>query len=230
MHTHETSCIYPGKRQGFVGVEFAGVRNYNGSCICVGKFARGMPRRGGPRFIHFTDSHRFNVNNSNIVFVGPSSRTSFRVRVCGTSNAETRVYKGNVHYITGCIRSGKLASRARFSVIDNKGIGCVSLAIRGNVAGTVHISVKRPVLATTRIPIISGGRRSISRRVMISGRGCQVAYISVKGPRTIIFISDATSFPLRRVKPRFRGRRHFPHHAGARFMRIMSPRCMGVQI
>lgn len=135
-----------------VAVGFAGVRNYKGSCMCMGLFRRGL---SSPTEISVCiDSERFKVNSSKLVAVNPSNGTSFEVEVCGTSNSRTRVYKGNVHYITGCICSRGLASGARVSIRAKTNVGCLALCIRRGGMSRIHISVNRPVLAPKSVPII----------------------------------------------------------------------------
>lgn len=214
------------KARGEVG--FAGVRKVKGSCICMGYFRRGM--RSPSTLTVRIDSERFKVKSSKLVLVYPSRITSYRVTVCGTSNSEKRVYKGKIHYIKGCVCSCNLASGARVAIRALTKVGALRLFMRGKGITGIQISVKDPVLAPTRVPIITRKSGTMSRPVLISKGRCRVAYMSVKGPRTIICMSSISGLPVRRVKPGFRGRREFPEHIGARFMGILSERATRVHI
>lgn len=211
-------------------VGFAGVRNYNGSCVCISLFARGMGGRSSTTV--GLSSERFKINNSNIVCVRGNAGTSFRVIVCGTSNSHNTVYKGNVHYITECICSGKCASGVTFAVRSVNGIGCVALALsRDNTISLVGISVNTPVLTTTRVPILDRRDPMVGGEIRVNNTSFSVAYISVNGPRTITFVSgDPHSFTIRGCNPLFRGGDVFPSQMGTRFTCIVNEARVRVHI
>lgn len=86
---------------GTVGFSFAGVRNYTGSCVCLSYQTSNIPRGVIP-LTQGLSTQRFSINTSNVVYVYTprAPNTSNAVHVFGTSNDRTRVYNGNVHYIT----------------------------------------------------------------------------------------------------------------------------------
>ncbi len=173
------------------GVGFAGVRTFNGSCICVSTVRRPLP--GLPRLTEFMDGQRFTVKSSNVILVYPSSGTSFHVHVFGPSKARNRVYNGTLHDINGCICSRNLASGYRVVVRALNNLGRLRLAVRRhrtlsnrgrvpcgghNFMDGVGTGVNTPVLSAGGVPIGATLPRFIRRRMeILSGAFC-VATIS----------------------------------------------------
>lgn len=218
------------ERRGLV-LGFAGVRNVNGSCVCYDAFSR---RVDGPRTLTMElSSERFNVNNSNVVLIYPSGITSTGVGVCGLSNSRNGVYNGNVHYMNGFLCSRNVISVGRGSrvavrALDN--VGGLGTCASNKGIGHLEISVNGTVLRPGRVPIILSNSGIISEPIRVTNGGCGVAYMSVNGPRYIMFVSSVSGLSVRAMKPRFRGSGLFPREIGARFMAILSSRAVGVEI
>ncbi len=194
-------------------VRFAGVRKLKGSCLCI---CKRIPR-GVRRLSIGLSRERFKTNSSKVVCVSPSRITSFGVQVFGTSNSRTGVYKGNVHYIKGCMCSGKCASGARLRVRALSKVGGLGLSVSGNGIGSISMGVKGTIIS-----------RSLSLRMKLAS--VMYAPMSVNGPRTMIFISGVSGTPLLRFNPKVRQGSIFPSNMGTRFMRMVSRGALHVHI
>lgn len=86
----------------------------------------------------------------------------------------------------------------------------------------IHISVNIPRLGDDRVPIAKfNSNVIIGQGLAGSLRACHVAYMSVKGPRYIVFASSVSQVSLRRVNSQLRTSTRFPQGAGIRFTRLL---------
>lgn len=207
---------------------FDGVRNADSSCVFFGGGYNvvAYPRDLTVRFA----SERGDVNNSKVILVRSSGVTGTGVHVFGLSNSRNGVTNGSVHYINGCLCSGNFISGSEVAIRATDKVGILSLFAQGNGISSIAMGVNGTCLGPGRVPILLSNSVVGSQGIGVNNDGCGVAYISVKGPRYVIFISGISGVSVRGANPRFRGTPVFPRQMGARFIEVMGRRAVGVHI
>lgn len=163
------------------------------------------------------------------MLVKTSRGTSFDVHVFGTSNSRTVVYKGTSHYVNGCMCRGKLASGRIVALRALSKVGVLGLRANGKIIGSMAMSVNAPLLSGPK-RVTAGANKVLTRAVLTSKGRCGKAFIYVKGPRIIVFMSSVGRISLPTINPGLRGRPLFPRQAGIRFMRVLPSRSLQVEI
>jgi diaminopimelate epimerase len=105
------------------------------------------------------------------------------------------------------------------------GAGILELELRldGTEVRSVRVSMGRPRLERSEIPMLGPPGRVVGETLEAAGRSLTITALSMGNPHCIVYVDDVQSFPVAEVGPALENHPAFPRRTNVEFVQVLSP-------
>jgi diaminopimelate epimerase len=175
------------------------------------------------------DRHR-GVGADGLVFILPSERADFRMRIFNADGSEAEQCGNAVRCVAKYYYECVSGVKEELTVETGAGIQRVWLDVVDNRVDRVKVDMGVPVLRGEQIPVTIRKDRVVEEQLEVGGRRFAFTAVSMGNPHAVIFVDDAVDFPVEEWGPKIEVHPFFPNKTNVEFITVRSDRELDMRV
>ncbi|MDR6227170.1 diaminopimelate epimerase [Desmospora profundinema] len=172
------------------------------------------------------DRH-FGAGADGLVFILPSHTGDCAMRIFNADGSEPEQCGNAVRCVARYYYERISGARNEMAVETRAGIQRVWLEAGGT---RVRVDMGRPILGGKQIPTTLEGETVVDQPVEADGKSFRFTGVSMGNPHAVIFVEDATRFPVDEWGPRLETHPLFPQKTNVEFVTVHSPSQLDMRV
>ncbi|MDW7710312.1 MAG: diaminopimelate epimerase [Deferrisomatales bacterium] len=162
-------------------------------------------------------NRRLGVGCDQVLLVRQSARADLRMDIYNADGSRAEMCGNGIRCLALYARTRGLCAAGRLRVETLGGI--VETRFLGE---EVQVDMGAPVLEGRRVPVEADGPVR-DRPLPLDGEEVRVTCVSMGNPHAVVFVEDATSYPVEAVGPRIETHPFFPRRTNVEFVQVLGP-------
>lgn len=181
-----------------------------------------VPRDVSSMAVRLCDRH-FGVGADGLVFILPSERADFRMRIMNSDGSEAEQCGNAVRCAAKYVYDSGLTDKTELS-IETKGAGAqhVGLTIIDGRVSSVRVDMGAPILDGLAVPTTIDANPVLNFPVEVDGVTFRFTAVSMGNPHCVIYVDDAAGVDLTRWGPQLENHPLFPRRVNVEFATVRS--------
>ncbi|WP_108026285.1 diaminopimelate epimerase [Melghirimyces profundicolus] len=180
-----------------------------------------LPEGAGEIARQVCDRH-FGVGADGLVYLLPSEKGDFRMRILNTDGSEAEQCGNAVRCVAKYYFERISGARRELSVETGAGLQRVWLKTEARQVKEVRVDMGEPVLESRRIPVDVAEDRVVNHPVEAGGEHFRFTAVSMGNPHAVLFVDDAAEYPVERIGPLLEAHPLFPNKTNVEFVTVRS--------
>lgn len=183
-----------------------------------------VPVRVGAAQAEKLCDRRFGVGADQILFLEPSKRADFRMRIMNADGSEVEMCGNGIRCVARYAYERGHTKKKEMTFETAAGLIRPSLE-----RGLVRVDMGAPILDAAKIPT-KGKGRVIDRDFRWDGNRVKLTCVSMGNPHAVIFVDDLSKAPVETWGPRLERHPFFPRRVNVEFAQVESPGRVRVRV
>ncbi|PTX50341.1 diaminopimelate epimerase [Melghirimyces profundicolus] len=202
-----------------MGMRFTKMHGLGNDFVVVS--APHLPEGAGEIARQVCDRH-FGVGADGLVYLLPSEKGDFRMRILNTDGSEAEQCGNAVRCVAKYYFERISGARRELSVETGAGLQRVWLKTEARQVKEVRVDMGEPVLESRRIPVDVAEDRVVNHPVEAGGEHFRFTAVSMGNPHAVLFVDDAAEYPVERIGPLLEAHPLFPNKTNVEFVTVRS--------
>lgn len=169
-------------------------------------------------------NRRFGIGADGLVFLLPSSRADFAMRIINADGSYTEQCGNAIRCAAKYFYESISDSQQELVIETEVGLQRASLTVEEGMVSAVCVDMGPPVLQGVSVP------KRVEEPIEVDGEQFRVTGVSMGNPHAVIFVEDATRFPVERWGPKLETHPRFPHKTNVEFIRVRSRKDLEMRV
>ena len=179
--------------------------------------------------IRLSDRH-FGIGGDGVILIRRSKVADAKMRMFNLDGSEGKMCGNGIRCVAKFMRDNGLVDKDEMDIETLSGIIHVELQRHyGEVVGA-KVTMGKAELDPEKIPVALSGDSIIDRTVNIGGKDYNITCVSMGNPHCVTFISNADTFPLEEVGPKFERNEIFPERVNAEFIQVIDKKTLKMRV
>jgi diaminopimelate epimerase len=185
---------------------------------------RKLPDNASELAVKLCDRH-FGVGADGIVYILPSERADFMMRIINADGTEAEQCGNAVRCTAKYVYDHGLANSTSITIETiGAGVQPLTLTVEDGKVTRVRVDMGAPVLDGPSIPVLIEGGPIAGHPVSVQGREFRFTAVSMGNPHCVIRVDDAEAFDVGTWGPLLEHHPLFPRRTNVEFITVQDPR------
>lgn len=178
----------------------------------------------------WVSNRHFGVGSDGLILIKPSKRADFMMEMYNADGSLGAMCGNGIRCVAKYVYDKGLTDKKEISIETASGIKYVKLTVKDGRAVLVEVNMGSPVLEAARIPIRLSMKQVINRPVEIGGREFHMTGVSMGNPHAVIYVEDASEFPVEEIGPLFENNPIFPDRVNTEFVKVIDKNTVQMRV
>lgn len=177
--------------------------------------------------------HRnFGVGSDGLVFILPSRRGDFRMRIFNSDGSEAEMCGNAIRCVAKHAFETGLAEKKEVLVETLQGINPIKIFLKGNQVDSVEVNMGEPVLDSKLVPAQGENRMIIMEELVLNQLGLtfKITALSMGNPHCVIFVEDGEKMPFNEIGYLIEHHPLFPRKTNVEFVEVINKRKIKMRV
>ncbi|SFJ62241.1 diaminopimelate epimerase [Thermoflavimicrobium dichotomicum] len=167
---------------------------------------------------------RFGIGADGLVFILPSERADFRMRIFNSDGSESEQC-GNALRCVAKYYAEELSTIRKSELTVETGIGVqnVWLEMEQDQVKQIRVDMGEPILEAEKVPVLSKEKQVIHQPIRAGEQAFYFTAVSMGNPHAVIEVEDVQKIPLDVLGPMIETHEWFPRKTNVEFITVHSP-------
>ena len=203
-------------------MRFTKMHGLGNDYVYVSTFDQPAPADPSRLAIAVSDRH-FGIGADGLILITPSDRADARMRMFNADGSEGEMCGNGVRCVAKYIRDHGLVAKDRVTIETGRGVLALDLELAGDEVHRVRVDMGAPILDPAEIPTRLAGRPPVDAPLRVDGRVFAVTAVSMGNPHAVIYVDDASEFPLEALGPLIEHDAAFPRRVNVHVVEVYGP-------
>jgi len=182
-------------------------------------------------FARVVSDRHFGVGGDGLILILPSEKADVRMRIFNADGSEAEMCGNGIRCVAKYVYERRLIPRRKRMRIETAaGVRAVELDVRGSEVEKVRVSMGKPRLERTEVPMLGPAGEVILEPLEVDGRSFEVTALSMGNPHCVIFVERASSLPLDEIGPKIENHKRFPQRTNVEFVEVQNRNDVRVRV
>lgn len=177
--------------------------------------------------------HRnFGIGADGLVFIHPSQRGDFRMRIFNSDGSEAEMCGNAIRCVAQHAYETGLVDKNEVMVETQKGLNRIKIFLKGNQVDSVEVNMGEPVLDSLLVPAQGENRMIIMEELVLNQLGLtfKITALSMGNPHCVIFVEDGEKMPFNEIGYLIEHHPLFPRKTNVEFVEIVNKRKIKMRV
>lgn len=161
---------------------------------------------------------RRGVGGDGLIFVLPSQRADFRMRIFNSDGSEAEMCGNGIRCCVNYIHRFSLSTSRELAIETAAGIICAELC----EDGLVRVDMGPPRFSAKEIPVVSSRDRVIMQPLTVDKNTFRITAVSMGNPHAVIHVDSLSDDLVLGLGPKIEKHRRFPNRTNVEFVTVLS--------
>ncbi len=177
--------------------------------------------------------HRnFGVGSDGLVFIHPSRRGDFRMRIFNSDGSEAEMCGNAIRCVAKHAFETGLVKKNEVLVETLQDLNQIKIFLKGNQVDSVEVNMGEPVLDSKLVPAQGENRMIIMEDLVLNQLGLtfKITALSMGNPHCVIFVEDGEKMPFNEIGFLIEHHSLFPRKTNVEFVEVINKRKIKMRV
>ncbi|MCM1136306.1 MAG: diaminopimelate epimerase [Clostridium sp.] len=174
-----------------------------------------------PELVRRLSDRHFGIGGDGVIFINPSHSADFEMEMYNMDGSRAEMCGNGIRCVAKFVYDKGLTDKTSVSIISCGKIKYLDLFVEDGQVSTVKVNMGAPILEAAEIPVIAEGKEVIGEGIMVDDKEYKMTCVSMGNPHAVVFVDEASSFPLEKIGPSFENHPRFPKRINTEFVKIV---------
>lgn len=166
--------------------------------------------------ITFLSDRRFGIGSDQILLVLPSKEADFQMKIFNADGSNVEMCGNGIRCFFQYLHDQRITTKRKVSVYTKAGI--ITPRFKG---GLIEVDMGEPIINCRQLAINWEGEL-INRPLSFPDIKFMITCVSMGNPHCVIFVKNATKFPVSIYGPKVEQHHLFPHKTNVEFVEVIN--------